>query len=133
MAKILFTITVLFFSLSVYAQKNKLLIANSNNCIKRWIVNETQDTIKATVEYYYEAPWDCGVFATAAVIIARTDKNQFYRVIDLCNTDTIIKPLDKILIIPSKAPTFSFSISFQKTYKECEIRNTYFGEAIKVD
>jgi hypothetical protein len=133
MSKALLTISLLFFCLNIYSQKKQLLIANSNSCIKKWVIKELKDTIKVKVAYYYKSPWPCGVLATAEVIIVKDEENRLFRVIDLCNTDINIKPLKRITIMPSSNPNFSFSTTSQETFKECEIRDTYFGQTIKIE
>lgn len=121
-------ILLLFFVNTCIGQfKDSDLIANSNKCRDKWQFKNLNEKMEAKVLYYSVAPWLCGNMATAGILIVKTAANKIYRIIELCNTDSLYKPFEDIIVTPTSKPSFSFSITFESTYKECSVIATYFG------
>ena len=107
--------------------KDSDLIANSNKCRDKWQFKTLQEKLEGKVLYHSVAPWPCGNMATAGIVIIKTAANKIYRIIEMCNTDSLYKVSENIVVTSTSKPTFSFSITFEPTHKECSIIDAYFG------
>ncbi len=124
MKRLLFIVSILMIAKSSVGQvtvndsdKSKTII-HDFSYKKKWEYFTLDDTISGTIIEYNRARMECGVLATAAMTILKTENQDTIRVISLCYTTDKFKAGQNVRVKPFSEPSFGVTLPFTMVWNE---------------